>query len=48
MIRTVSAVNEVCECDYCGRSIHDKTRASVTAYCGEDVWFEWWVHGDYC
>ncbi len=48
MIRIVSAVSEVYECDYCGRSIHDKTRASVTAYCGEDVWFEWWVHGDYC
>lgn len=48
MIRTVSAVSEVYECDYCGRSIPDKTRASVTAFCGEDVWFEWWVHGDYC
>ena len=35
-------------CDCCGAEIDDKTRLSATIHLGGEVWFEWWVCGDYC
>lgn len=34
-------------CDCCGAEIDDKTSLSVTMHLGGEVWFEWWVCGDY-
>lgn len=48
MIKTVTKTVERYICDCCGKEMDDKTDASVTAYCGGEVWFEWWPRGDYC
>lgn len=35
-------------CDYCGAEIDDKVHAYVTVNFNGEVWYEWWVCGDYC
>lgn len=46
MLREKMAIAYVCDC--CGAEIDDKTSLSVTMHLGGEVWFEWWVCGDYC
>lgn len=35
-------------CDCCGAEIDDKASASITVRFNGEVWYEWWVCGDYC
>ena len=35
-------------CDCCGAEIDDKARMYVTVSFNGEVWYEWWVCGDYC
>lgn len=35
-------------CDCCGAEIDDKARAYITVSFNGEVWYEWWVCGDYC
>lgn len=46
MKREKSADSYICDC--CGAEIDDKARASITASFNGEVWYEWWVCGDYC
>ena len=35
-------------CDCCGAEIDNRTPISLTMRCDGEVWYEWWVCGDYC
>lgn len=35
-------------CDCCGAEVDDKARVYVTVSFNGEVWYEWWVCGDYC
>lgn len=35
-------------CDCCGDVIKDKASAYITVSFNGEVWYEWWVCGDYC
>lgn len=39
---------EAYTCDCCGAEIDDKARAGITVRCNGDIYYEWWVKGDYC
>lgn len=35
-------------CDCCGAEIDDRARINITMHFDSEVWYEWWVCGDYC
>lgn len=35
-------------CDCCGAEIDDRARVHITVNFNGEVWYEWWVCGDYC
>lgn len=35
-------------CDCCGDVIKDRASAYITMRFNSEIWYEWWVCGDYC
>lgn len=35
-------------CDCCGAEIDRREQINITMHACGEVWFEWWVCGDYC